>query len=95
MLRENKHTKSHEKASEGACKTGSQCAYLKGALTEIYLEVVEGVLCLEAQALQWVGEEVLAGEAVVEVAGLEAEVRVRLVYWVGVAVALLVPVSWI
>lgn len=69
--------------------------HLKGALTEIYLEVVEGVLCLEAQALQWVGEEVLAGEAVVEVAGLEAEVRVRLVYWVGVAVALLVPVSWI
>lgn len=49
MLRENKHTKSHEKASEGACKTGSQCAYLKGALTEIYLEVVEGVLCLEAE----------------------------------------------
>lgn len=69
--------------------------HLKGALTEIYLEVVEGVLCLEAQALQWVGEEVLAGEVAVEVAGLEAEVRVRLVYWVGVAVALLVHASWI
>lgn len=40
--------KCHEITLEGACRTGSQCAYLKGALTEIYLEGVEGVLCLEA-----------------------------------------------